>query len=91
MSVLLTQPIRCFFSSLIEHNHFVEWYLAQSGGEAGHGGPNMRSMLGNKIASVNRQPVTQEGNVFEASSDTKRRRRRKFVARFSDSGDHNRN
>ena len=27
--VLLARSIRCFFSSLIEHNHFADWYLAQ--------------------------------------------------------------
>ena len=88
--VRVARAIRCFFSSLIEHNHFAEWYLAQRGGKAPCPAPNMRWMLGNKIASVNRQLVTQDGNVLRASSDTKRRRRRKFVARLPDLGDHNR-
>lgn len=89
-SVPVPRSIRCFFSSLIEHNHFAEWYLAQSEGKAAGPDPNRRWIVGNKIASVNRQSVTQDGNVLRASSDTKRRRRRKFVARFSELGDHNR-
>lgn len=32
--VLYAPQIRCLFSSLIEHNHFAEWYLAQSEGTA---------------------------------------------------------
>lgn len=32
--VLCARPIRCFFSSLIEHNHFAEWYLARIEGKA---------------------------------------------------------
>jgi hypothetical protein len=90
VSVLFARAIRCFFSSLIEHNHFAQWYLARSAMKAEQQGANLRWNVGNKIASVNRQPVTQDGNVPRASSDTKRRRRRKFVARFPDLGDHNR-
>jgi hypothetical protein len=90
VSVLFARAIRCFFSSLIEHNHFAQWYLARSTLKAEQQGANTRWNVGNKIASVNRQPVTQDGNVLRASSDTKRRRRRKFVARFPDLGDHNR-
>jgi hypothetical protein len=88
--VTVARSIRCFFSSLIEHNHFADWCLAQSNRKRTRASRNVRRMLGNKIASVNRQPVTQDGNVLRASSDTKRRRRRKFVARFPDLGDHNR-
>ena len=85
-SVTIARSIRCFFSSLIEHNHFADWYLAQRNRKGSRAGRDVRRMLGNKIASVNRQPVTQDGNVLRASSDTKRRRRRKFVARFPDFG-----
>ncbi len=89
--VLFARAIRCFFSSLIEHNHFAQWYLAPNAGKGAEGGGKEGRILGNKIASVNRQPVTQDGNVLRASSDTKRRRRRKFVARFRELGDHNGN
>ncbi len=89
-SVSFARAIRCFFSSLIEHNHFAQWYLARSALKAEQPPPDARRNVGNKIASVNRHAVTQDGNVLRASSDTKRRRRRKFVARFPDLGDHNR-
>jgi hypothetical protein len=32
--VPLAPSIRCFFSSLIEHNHLADWHLAQSEGKA---------------------------------------------------------
>ncbi|MGC2268452.1 MAG: hypothetical protein WA608_16810, partial [Candidatus Acidiferrales bacterium] len=69
-SVLFARAIRCFFSSLIEHNHFAQWYLAPNAGKGAEGGGKEGRILGNKIASVNRQPVTQDGNVLRASSDT---------------------
>lgn len=39
-SVLFARAIRCFFSSLIEHNHFAQWYLARSAMKAEQPAPN---------------------------------------------------
>jgi hypothetical protein len=43
---------------------------------------DMRGIVGNRIASINSQPVTLSGNVLLALADAKRRRRRKAVHGF---------
>ena len=83
------QPIRCLFSSFIEHRHFAGAISQQRAAKPSREAENLLRSVGTKIASTIRRRMTLIGIVFISIADAKRRGRRKVAPHLGVRGKRN--
>src|ERR1700722_13536203 len=83
------QPIRCLFSSFIEHRQFAGAISQQRAAKPSREAENLLRSVGTKIASTIRQRMTPIGIVFMSIADAKRRGRTKVAPLFGPLGERN--